>query len=170
VNTIDGCPYSFQELANQRLPADMRRLREAMKSALPLSRFATPGMGPKAILQELNLSADFPGCYVFLEQGQPIYVGISQGVIRRILDHVKGRDHYTATLAYNMAFKDYPHQMTRKEAMRRKDFMAAFDQAKKSLAACDVAFIQIDDVVELYLFEVYAAMELDTKWNSFRTH
>ena len=29
----------------------------------------------------------------------------------------------------------------------------------------------MEDDIELYLLEVYAAMELDTsKWNSFRTH
>ena len=69
-----------------------------------------------------------------------------------------------------MALKKHPHQMTRSQAMNDVCFMAAFDQAKKRLAEHDVAFIQIVDVVELYLFEVYAAMELGTEWNSFRTH
>jgi hypothetical protein len=34
-----------------------------------------------------------------------------------------------------------------------------------------VAFIEIANEVELHLFEVYAAIELDTgEWNTFRTH
>jgi predicted GIY-YIG superfamily endonuclease len=148
----------------------MQCLREKMKVALPLREFATRGAGPKTILRKLDRSKDFAGCYVFLQQGQPIYVGISQGVIGRILDHLRGTDHYTATLAYKTAFEEQHHEMTRSEAMEDKCFMTAFDRAKQDLAEFDVAFIEIEDAVELYLFEVYAAMELRTKWNSFKTH
>jgi hypothetical protein len=34
-----------------------------------------------------------------------------------------------------------------------------------------VAFVEIDDDLELYVLEVYAAMKMDTDtWNTLRTH
>jgi hypothetical protein len=49
-------------------------------------------------------------------------------------------------------------------------FLTAFDQAK-ALRDCSVAFIDIDNTLELYLFEAYCAMEFDTReLNTFRTH
>jgi hypothetical protein len=39
------------------------------------------------------------------------------------------------------------------------------------MAIKTVAVIEIENPVELYLFEIYYAMELDTvKWNTIRTH
>lgn len=50
-------------------------------------------------------------------------------------------------------------------------FKAAFAEAQQKIRGMSVAFIAIPNDLELYLFEVYAAMELGTaKYNSFRTH
>ncbi len=50
-------------------------------------------------------------------------------------------------------------------------FRAAFEEAQTLLRGCTVAFIEIPNPLELYLFEAYCAMELDTcEWNTFRTH
>ncbi len=39
------------------------------------------------------------------------------------------------------------------------------------LMRLDVAYVQIENSLELYVFEAYAAMTLNThKWNTFRTH
>ena len=39
------------------------------------------------------------------------------------------------------------------------------------LRSLNVAFIEIGNPLELYLFEAYCAMELDTsEWNTFETH
>lgn len=55
--------------------------------------------------------------------------------------------------------------------MKDGKFRNAFDEAKALLRDCAVAFIEIDSPLELYLFEAYCAMELDTcEWNTFRTH
>lgn len=46
-----------------------------------------------------------------------------------------------------------------------------FFQVQKRLRAMNIAFIPIENDLELYVFEVYAAMALDTgTWNTFRTH
>ena len=52
-----------------------------------------------------------------------------------------------------------------------QEFRAAFNEAQALLRTCTVAFIEIPNPLEQYLFEAYCAMELDTaEWNTFRTH
>jgi hypothetical protein len=60
---------------------------------------------------------------------------------------------------------------TRADAMQDPAFREAFCEAQMLLRSCGVAFIEIANSLELYLFEAYCAMELDTcEWNTFRTH
>jgi hypothetical protein len=59
--------------------------------------------------------------------------------------------------------------------MKNPEFRAAFEAAKKRLKSFSVAFVEIDNPLELYVFEAYCAMELDTGfdasgWNTFVTH
>ena len=107
-----------------------------------------------------------------------MYVGISRRVVHRLQSHCKGTSHFSATLAYSMAKGKLSqsdvgkiHKMTRDAAMKDEAVQEAFDGAKRLLRHSSVAFIEIPNPVELYLFEVYAALEFDTgEWNSFRTH
>ncbi len=70
-----------------------------------------------------------------------------------------------------MATDKTGHKMKRADAMLDPVFRTAFDQAKALLRDCSAAFIDIENPLELYLFEAYCAMELDTcEWNTFRTH
>jgi hypothetical protein len=149
----------------------MTAMRAAMARAHPLSGFCTPGIGVKSILATLGRSRDFSGCYVLLRDGKPFYVGISRGVIGRLRQHSTGSTEFNATLAYRMANEKSPHEMTRSDAMKDPTFRAAFDEAQTLLRGCTVAFIEIPNPLELYLFEAYCAMALDTsEWNTFRTH
>jgi len=55
--------------------------------------------------------------------------------------------------------------------MKDDDFLRLFAARRDSLKTLHVAFIETDDPFDMYLFEVYCAMELDTcRWNSLRTH
>ncbi|NQU76068.1 MAG: excinuclease ABC subunit C [Planctomycetes bacterium] len=171
--TIDGCPHTFAALATKVLPRLMEGMQKAIQSPHKMAEFATAGIGVKGLLQCLELAKDFSGCYVLLKGkgNKPFYVGISQCVIARLGQHVKGRTHFAASLAYQMACKQCPHKLTREEAMKQPKFLKAFDGARKALSGMQVAFLPIINPVELYLFEVYCVMELDTwKYNSFRTH
>jgi hypothetical protein len=70
-----------------------------------------------------------------------------------------------------MACEKVAHEMTRAEAMKDAAFRQAFNEAQQLLRGCSVAFIEIPNPLELYLFEAYCAMALDTcEWNTFRTH
>jgi hypothetical protein len=53
-----------------------------------------------------------------------------------------------------MAFKDYPHEMKRDEAMKDDEFERLFLQARERLEAMSFAFIGITNDLELYAFEV----------------
>ncbi len=168
---IDDCPYSFQQLAAEILPAHMDRMRQALSSPHSMVEFGTRGIGEKTILKRLNRRSDFSGCYVLLEAKTPLYVGISRTIVQRLCSHVKGADYYTATLAYRMAVAEYPNRQTANQAMKDAEFMRLFAEKKEYLKALHVAFIEMTDPVEMYLFEAYCAMQLDTSvWNTFRTH
>src|ERR1035441_5237563 len=164
---IDDCT----SIASTVLPSYMARMQSAMERAHPLTGFCTPGIGVKSILATLGRSRDFSGCYVLLRDGKPFYVGISRGVIGRLRQHSTGSTEFNATLAYRMANEKVPHEMTRSEAMKDPAFRAAFDEAQTLLRGCTVAFIEIPNPLELYLFEAYCAMALDTcEWDTFKTH
>ena len=168
---VDNCTHSFDLLATTVLPGHLARLRLAMQKPLKAAEFAKPGAGPIAIANTVGRSADFSGCYVLLKQSKPIYVGISRKVLSRIRQHVTGSSHFDASLVYAVAQRRRPTKGHRGTAMEDATFLAEFGKAQKYLRSLSVAFIEIQNSLELYVFEAYAAMELDTsEWNTFRTH
>jgi hypothetical protein len=166
---VDGCPHTFQQLASKVLPARVRDLQRA--ACYPMGIFATIGRGPTAILQQIGRRQDFPGCYVLWDGNEPFYTGISRKVAGRLMQHVRGRTHFDASLAYRIARNGQRQGLRRAQAMTDSAFNARFQAAKKQIAGMSVRFIQIDNPLERYLFEVYASMELGThRFNTFETH
>lgn len=168
---VDSCLHGFSALAQVVLPQYMTQLRLAMAQPHAAAEFAKPGIGPVAIAKTIGLQADFSGCYVLLDHSRPIYVGISRSVLSRVRQHVTGESHFDASLVYAVAQRRLPTKGQRSKVMERPEFKAAFSEAQQYLRGLDVAFVAIGNPLELYLFEAYAAMELDTgEWNTFRTH
>jgi hypothetical protein len=168
--TIDGCTHDLATLFGEVLPDHMRRLEAAMKAPMPMGVFAVAGVGVRSLLKKRGHADDFSGCYVLIDTA-PIYVGISRGVFARLRQHVTGRTHFDASLAYRMAEAEAPHKKTRSAAMDDDAFGKLFETKRSYLRTLSVAAIAIENPVELYLFEVYAALALATsKWNTFRTH
>ena len=173
---VDACTNTFADLAAVVMPGYMAQLRKAMAAPHQLADFSTPGVGMRSILKRMRRSSDFAGCYVIMQKGRAMYVGISRGVVSRLRQHCNGTSHFSATLAYSVAKRKLNgvgkmQGVTRDEAMKDAAARKAFDAARQLLRDGSVAFIEIDNAVELHLFEVYAAIELDTgKWNTFRTH
>ena len=61
--------------------------------------------------------------------------------------------------------------LTRSRAMQDPSFGTSFAEAQAYLRSLKVAMIDIGNPLELYVFEAYCAIELDThQWNSFETH
>ena len=137
---------------------------EGIGIATALKYFANNG-----ILEE---GKDFQGIYVFSKEKTPFYVGISQHVIERITQHVKGKNHFSSSFCYRLGanvFKQkhgYSHEGGRKGL----PFGEYVEPTKKQLIDCQVAFYKVEDSLELYLFEVYVAMKFGTLYyNSFKT-
>lgn len=168
---IDNCQYTFAELAAHVLPAYFARLEAAMRQPIAATALASMNSASKAALRVLGRDKDFPGCYVFLSEAQPVYVGISRTVVRRLVQHLNTESHYSASLVYRMAREEYPHEMKRSQAMKDEQFQSAFMHSQQRLRSMRFAFVEIGNDLELYLFEAYAAMQFDTStWNTFRTH
>lgn len=119
-----------------------------------------------------NKKNDFKGLYVFFHKDTPFYVGISKGVIARIFQHTKGHSHNTSTLAYNIGLVRYEIINGKPYLGDRKDLNFATEVApvKEFLMKQKIALIKIDDNEELYLFELYVSMKLQTWLNKFETH
>jgi hypothetical protein len=168
---IDQCPHSFTQLSSTVLPAYMKQLRSAMEKPLPASLFTVPGNGPVSIARWLARKSDFSGCYVLIENSKPIYVGISRSILARLRQHFTGKTHFDASLAYAIAQRRRPTKGKRSEVMNTPEFKKAFASAQSNLCSVQISFVQIENPLELYLFEAFAAIELGThEWNTFRTH
>jgi hypothetical protein len=172
---IHDCPHTFAELAATVLPGHMARLRTALATPWQMEAFARPGVGVKSLLKEFKRPQDYSGCYVLIENSQPIYVGISRSVIGRLKQHVCGKTHFDASLAFLIARKRHPDQavanLPRAEAMDNPLFGTSFQEARTYLRSLQVATVRIENPLELYVFEPYSAIELNThQWNSFETH
>ena len=173
--TLDGCVHGFRELAVDVLPGYMDLLRVRLVNPWPLGPLTERGVGPATFAKRVGLKTDIPGCYVLVDQGRAIYVGISKHVFARLLEHVRGSDHYSATLAYQIAVGDCPHNTTAAVAIKDPQFRARFEKCRERLRNLSAAFIEIENALVRYLFEPYCAMELRTGigqggWNTFVTH
>jgi hypothetical protein len=168
---IDGCRFNFEGLTQKVLPRLFSELEEAIRTPIAAEKFVGFKTASRKVLERTDRKKDFAGCYVFLDGGKPVYVGISRGVIKRLVQHLNYDSHYSASLVYKMAREEYPRKMKRDQAMKDDQFRKVFLAVKARLHKMAVAFIEIENDLEQYLFEVYAAMKLDTaKWNTFRTH
>ncbi len=168
---IDKCAFNFEELASHELPRHFEALKKSMEPPLPATTFVGHKSASKGLLMKLNLTSDFPGCYVFIDEGKPFYVGISRTLIRRLTQHLNHKSHCSANLVYKMASKHCHQKVKRDQAMKEGPFGNVFNQYQQRLQGMRIAFIEIENDLELYLFEVYASMKLDTDpWNTFRTH
>lgn len=135
------------------------------------------GIIDKSCLREYQTKAgkvklDFKGLYVYLHEETPIYVGISKGIIGRTLQHLKGHSHNTSTLAFNIGLIRYEIQNGEKYIGHRKkfDFKVDVTPAKQFLLKQKIAFLPIANDEEMYLFEIYCAMNLQCWLNKFETH
>jgi predicted GIY-YIG superfamily endonuclease len=168
---IDDCIHTFEDLALKVLPEHFRKLDSSLRTPWPANLFSRTGFGSKALAIHLGFSGDFSGCYVLTESSRPVYVGISRNVLTRVRQHMLGRTHFDASLAYAIAQKKCPTKGQRSTAMETECFIAAFSEAQAYLRTLHVAAVQIVNPVELYVFEAFAAMALGTsEWNTFRTH
>jgi len=116
------------------------------------------------------------GIYIFYEDDKPIYVGRSRNLSKRFKQHSQqSSDHNSATFAFKIAKQDAAKEKveikkTREILQVDPDFLPFFNKAKKRVSEMKIQVIDIENAVEQTLFEVYAALELKTPYNDWRTH
>jgi hypothetical protein len=150
--------------------AKFPNLREELISSkkYDASEILKLGRGYAFTKRYLEISDNVKGAYVFYENDKMVYVGISQNIANRIYQHIKGTTHFSATFAIkilktdNSKLKDKP----------RKDFCSNVIQRaqEERISKMKFSFIEINEDNELYLFEVWLAMNENTKYNTFETH
>ena len=116
------------------------------------------------------------GVYVLYEDGKPIYVGRSNRLRNRLLEHSRqSSTQNSAPFAFNLAKEKAARRginisQARNELERDLTFKDLFTQAKKRVSLMRIRTVQIDSPVMQTLFEVYAALALKTPYNDFDTH
>ena len=178
-HTIDDCPHDFRALADRELPRMMRRLRDAMDHPVALDGLDAKGVSRGNLLTRMRdawpglaAGGDFEGCCVFLSpEKAPFYVGISRKVAGRVIQHIKGKTHFSASLPFRMARAEYDPPGGRAAAMKDAKFVQTFKKKQAYLRRRCIAAIKITNALERYVFEAYASMALNTcRWNTFQTH
>lgn len=124
-----------------------------------------------------------PGIYLFSESGEAggaeraIYVGQTRKLRSRLKNHTRlGGRNNQATFAFLLAKTDAEAAGVDTKQYREvleldEGFITHFEGAKVRVGEMLVRFIRLDGPIERTLFEVYAAMALDTLvYNSFETH
>ena len=127
---------------------------------------------------ELPSSLD-QGIYVFYENEIPLYVGRTgrKGRFKtRLLEHGRpSSGHNTATFAFLIAKEKAgklgmnlkkPRDILEKDSEFKKIYL----EAKERVSNMKIKVIEINDPITQTLFEVYAALELETLYNEWGTH
>ncbi|MGV0831347.1 hypothetical protein ACTS9D_03830 [Empedobacter brevis] len=180
---------SFHELVN-KFEGKIEKY-DFEKNSILIQDYFSLGSGQKTIIKRLisegklnreycrdyltkkeNKKYDFKGIYFFLLNNKPFYIGISKGVIGRICQHVKGQNHNTSSLAYKLGLLRYEYKNNKKHLGTRKElnFVNEVEPVKKFLLKQKVAWINVENDEELYLFEIFCSMKFKTTFNDFQTH
>jgi hypothetical protein len=116
------------------------------------------------------------GIYVFYEDAKPLYVGRSNNIKTRIQYHCRpSSGHGSATFAFILAKENAKANgininMERGQLENDPRFKKEFNMAKDRVSKMLIRVIDIDNQIIQSLFDVYASIELKTKYNDFSTH
>ena len=138
------------------------------------------------------------GIYVFYEQGKPLYVGCSDGLGTRILQH-RSSDPNKAAFAFiltrdewrlwknpiwerdlykkdkelveirNSKGEQTKVKLSKGAMLDDKSIKQDFQLQRERIKEMQVRVIEIEDEYEQAMFEIYAAYVLSTPYNTFKT-
>ena len=116
------------------------------------------------------------GIYVFYdEKDRPLYVGRSDRMRKRLLAHSRpSSGHESATFAFILAKEKLVNPETgtksRKALQSEEEFSKKYLETKIDVSKMRVRVIEIIEPTEQALFEIYAALELNTPYNVWENH
>ena len=147
--------------------AQLPALLAALEACDPATRAELAGRLPR----------NTPGIYAFYHDGQPVYVGRTRDLRRRLGEHGRvGSSHYSASFAFlraRRAAEAAGHVLagkSRKTLSGESDgFQPFFAAEKATVAGMTLRWVVVPEAVTQALLEVYAALELGTPFNSFET-
>ncbi len=119
-----------------------------------------------------------PGVYLFTEDGVHRYIGRTRNANRRLGEHIQtSSPQNSAPFAFKMAKAEATREGveftgTRDEIAATPEFTPFFQAAKERIRAMDFRVIKVADPALSTIFEVYAAVVLETEgdFNLFETH
>ncbi|MCW3001924.1 MAG: hypothetical protein JWQ20_1222 [Conexibacter sp.] len=119
-----------------------------------------------------------PGVYLYSEADVPRYVGRTRDLRARWGQHTRpSSGQQSAPLAFNIAKREAARdevdvKLPRTVLAADPRFVEHFTRAKARVRAMDYRFVRIDDPNLSTVFEVYAAICLETEgdFNLFETH
>jgi hypothetical protein len=145
-----------------KLVKEMPQLLERLKKQHPRSRTELAGIPTQ-------------GVYVLYEENKVLYVGRSNHLKTRIQQHgrASSRQH-VAPFAYKLGVEMIKSRgvdispYSRKQL--EKKFSKDFAEARRRIAEMRVRLIEIREQEKQALFEIYATIELRSRYNDFDTH
>lgn len=164
--------YPYKNDFNKYTEKFKEYINKLEKDKISAQDIIEPGVGVKTFIKNKKLKGDFKGLYALWENDEVVYVGISKNVIARLYDHIKSSTHYTATFAVKIMKTDNGYDGSRSD-ITSKEIKEVIDDR---ISEMDISYVKLgesDDEkfdTELYLFEVYAAIYYQTKYNTFETH
>jgi hypothetical protein len=114
------------------------------------------------------------GVYLFSIGDDHFYVGRTNRLRQRYREHCTGRNN-DAPFPFKMARHATGHLkakggLTRKQLEADPGFAAAFLDAKAQVRTMEWRWVRIDDPNIQAVFEVFATMKLQAKFNDFENH
>jgi hypothetical protein len=116
------------------------------------------------------------GVYLFSENGAPFYVGRSNNIPRRRLQHtMRCAPTNQAALAMLIARAETKRAVDYRKGARARlledsMFMKAFEKAKERVQKMEFRAVAENDQTRQALLEIYSAVTLKTPHNDFGTH
>lgn len=126
-------------------------------------------MQPKAAWKGLK------AIYAFYEQdGVACHVGRTRNLHARIRGHLS-KSHFSASLAFKRARQKlnlaatYRRGEGRASLLLQEHFAAAFHREREALSQMQLRLVEVNDPLEQHMFELYAALRLNTSLTEFET-
>jgi predicted GIY-YIG superfamily endonuclease len=116
------------------------------------------------------------GIYVFYEHDKPLYVGRSNRIKARLMEHGRiGSKHFSASFAFILA-KEYAIENSKDIKGKKREELEKdienfnFSFQKERVSKMKIRAIEIKDAKLQAIFEIYAHIKLKTPYNTFENH
>ena len=117
-----------------------------------------------------------PAIYVFWEDGAPKHVGRARKLRQRVRSH-QSKGHSAAAFAFKLTRQatgrikaTYTTAGSRADLMADEAFATAFAEQSTRVKAMLISHLRVEDPIDQYLLELYAALEYGTSLTEFDTH